>query len=85
MLRELATAGSVIEAYQNEMSKVRAEKVIVIGAPVQWTNKHIIVEQDSKSFESKLQFHAATREKAAWAVVRDPKVTVTRDWNINFR
>ena len=34
MLRELATAGSVTEAHQNEMSKVRVEKVIVIGAPV---------------------------------------------------
>ena len=65
MLRELATAGSVTEAYQNEMSKVRVEKVIVIGAPVQWTNKHVVVEQDSKSFESKFQFHAATREQAA--------------------
>lgn len=83
--QDLAPSGALSRAYRKSMERVRVEKVIVVGAPARWGEKgHVVVEQDSKAEEVELQFHAGIKGKAAWAVVRDPKVTVARDWKISF-
>jgi alpha 1,3-glucosidase len=77
-------------AYLKTMAKVRVEKVIVVGAPVEWRGKTEVVVSEEGAKESARRrkvgftFHEASGNKAAWAVVRDPKVHVGKGWKIDF-
>ena len=65
------------------MANVRLEKVIVLGAPSHWAEKkQVNAKQDLKGNKAELQFHAAKGKMAKWAVVRDPKVSIAKDWKI---
>jgi len=83
--RDMATTGPMTKSYRKSMEAVRVEKVIVIGAPNHWADKrHVTAEQDSKAVEPELLFHPTDGKRAAWAVVRDPRVSIARDWRISF-
>ena len=83
--QDFTTKGSMTKFFHKAMAEVRIEKVIFIGAPAQWAQKtHILSEQDSKKHETDFQYHSATGGKAAWAVVRDPKVSIAKGWKISL-
>jgi alpha 1,3-glucosidase len=67
------------------MKKVGVEKVIVIGAPLSWASKSSVKAiEGGSTLEAPLEFHAAEGSKAAWAVVKNPKVAIGADWTIDF-
>lgn len=78
------------EKYLKTMEKVRVEKIIVVGAPSSWKDRHDVIVLEEGQRESKrrrsfpLEYHAAVGQKAAWAVVRDPRVWIGRSWKIDF-
>lgn len=71
--------------YVKSMKDVRVERVIVIGVTDEWKAKtKVAVKQGSKSWDAKITVHGAVGKAAAYAVVRDPKVAITKDWSIDF-
>ncbi|OAG04474.1 uncharacterized protein CC84DRAFT_1120912 [Paraphaeosphaeria sporulosa] len=79
-----------LEAYLKSMSKVRVEKVIIVGAPKAWKDKTEVVVMEEGAKESArrktvaMEFHAGSGKQADWAIVRDPKVGIGRGWKIDF-
>jgi alpha 1,3-glucosidase len=82
--------GKLTEKYLKRMESVRVEKVIIIGAPKEWKKlDQVNVKEEGgkasgQSKSAKLDFHAGERDKADWAVVRDPKVAIGKGWSIEF-
>ena len=79
------------KSYHKSLSKIRVERVIVIGAPSHWKYlKHVTAEQGGKETKLDLTFHPAAeapgkkKKTTAWAVVRNPKVSIAYDWKITF-
>lgn len=78
------------EKYLKTMENVRVEKIVIVGAPKEWKDKHevIVMQEGEKETRRKksipLEFHAADGKKAAYAVVRDPRVFITRGWKVDF-
>lgn len=87
---DVGIKGSKTAAYLQTMADVRVEKVIVVGAPAAWRNRNevTVAEEGAKTSEStrkaELSWHAGSSGKAAWAVVRDPKVAIGKGWRIDF-
>ena len=87
MSADLSAPGKKTKEYLKSMAKVRVEKVIVVGAPASWEAKSkVLVSEDNgkKGRKVGLSWHRAENGKAAWAVVRDPRVAIGGDWKINF-
>ena len=86
----IGDTGAKTAAWHKTMSKVRVEKVIIVGAPSEWKGKTEVVVSEEGAKESARKkkvgftFHPAQGKKAAWAVVRDPKVAVGKGWKIDF-
>ena len=83
---DLSHGGSLSASYHKSMTKVQVEKIVVVGAPAEWQGrKEVGVEQEGSKFvTADLNFHPASGGKAAWAVVRNPKVTVAKGFTITF-
>lgn len=85
-----AKATAKQEAYLKSMSKVRVEKVIIVGAPKSWKGKLEVTVMEEGAKESArrktaaVEFHGGSGNTANWAVVRDPKVGIGRGWKIDF-
>jgi len=81
----LGTKGKLTEKYLKTMKNVSVEKVIVVGAPSSWSSKTSVKSiEGSNTFEVPLEFYAAEGGKAAWAVVKNPKLAIGSDWKIDF-
>ena len=86
----IGDTGAKTTAWHKTMSKVRVEKVIIVGAPSEWKGKTEVVVSEEGAKESarkkkvEFTFYPAQGKKAAWAVVRDPKVAVGKGWKIDF-
>jgi mannosyl-oligosaccharide alpha-1,3-glucosidase len=81
----IGTKGKLTDKYLKSMKKVGVEKVIVIGAPLSWASKSSVKAiEGGSTLEAPLEFHAAEGSKAAWAVVKNPKVAIGVDWIIDF-
>lgn len=82
---DVTAKGPLTESFRRSIAGVRVEKVVLIGAPAKWKNmKSVSAEQDGREVEAEFGFHAAKGRIAAWGVVRDPKVSVAKDWRIVF-
>ena len=89
---DTATAFTESVATEEAHGADRSErkKVIVVGAPDAWKSKGevTVAEEGTKTSEStrkvELHWHAGGSGKAAWAVVRDPKVAIGKGWRIDF-
>ncbi|KAI5295358.1 hypothetical protein KEM55_006225, partial [Ascosphaera atra] len=84
---DLGVKGSKTEDYLKATEKVTVEKVIVVGAPASWKGKdHVSVRQgpDAEPTRADMVFHAAEGKKAAYAVVKNPKVPMGQSWAIEF-
>jgi alpha 1,3-glucosidase len=78
------------EKYNKAMEKVRVEKVVIVNAPAAWKGKEEVVVMEEGAKESKrrkpvsMTYHAKDGKKAAYAVIRDPRVAIGRGWKIDF-
>jgi alpha 1,3-glucosidase len=77
----IGTKGKLTDKYLKTMKNVGVERVIVVGAPKEWAGKSSV---KAGGKDAALEFHAEEGGKAAWAVVRSPKVAVGEDWKIEF-
>src|SRR6202034_596278 len=77
----LGNRGKLTDKYLKTMKNVSIEKVIVVGAPTSWSSKTgvKVTEGSSSILEAPLEFYAAEGSKAAWAVVKNPKVAIGSD------
>jgi alpha 1,3-glucosidase len=81
----IAAKGKLTDKFLKTMKDVGVEKVVVIGAPASWAKKSYVKAQaGGKEYDVPLEFHAAEGGKAAWAVVKNPKVAIGADWTIDF-
>ncbi|KAF2496803.1 hypothetical protein BU16DRAFT_571834 [Lophium mytilinum] len=87
---DIGTQGPKTAAFAKAMAKVRVEKVVVVGAPAAWEGLAEVavseegVKESKGGRRAKVTFYPAQGVKAAWAVVRDPKVAVGKGWRIQF-
>lgn len=79
--KNIATKGKLTDKYIKIMKAVGVEKVIVIGAPKEWAQKASVKVGKE---EARLEYHAEEGKKAAWAIVKAPKVSIAEDWKIEF-
>ncbi|KAH8803199.1 putative glucosidase 2 subunit alpha [Xylogone sp. PMI_703] len=79
--KNLSVKGKLTDKYLKTMKKVEVERIIIIGAPASWADKTNV---KVSKHEVSITYHAAEGNKAAWAVVRQPKVGITEDWEIDF-
>lgn len=82
-----ASSGPKTVEYQKTMLNVLVERVVIVNAPKSWENMSsvLVVQEGSKSGSAtSLSWHAASRGKAAWAIVRRPGVAIGKDWKIDF-
>jgi mannosyl-oligosaccharide alpha-1,3-glucosidase len=83
--KDIGIKGKLTDKYLKAMKKVWVEKVIVVGAPASWASKTTVnATEGSSTYKVKIEFYAAQNGKAAWAVVRNPRVSIGTDWNIDF-
>lgn len=67
------------------MSKVRIEKIIIVGAPSDWADKKTVtLETNGNTSEAEVIFTPGASGKASVAIIRDPKAPITADWTISF-
>jgi alpha 1,3-glucosidase len=79
--KDLGSKGKLTDKYLKTMKNVSVEKVVIVGAPASWADKTSVkVGKD----EATIEYHAAAGNKAAWAVVKAPKVAIGEDWKIDF-
>ncbi|KAF4555232.1 putative glycosyl hydrolases family 31 protein 3 [Elsinoe fawcettii] len=82
--------GKKTKDYLKSIRDIRVEKVVVVNAPKSWkgrTEVSVSEEGSGKSGEARkaaLTFNEGQGGKANWAVVRDPKVRVSKGWKIDF-
>jgi mannosyl-oligosaccharide alpha-1,3-glucosidase len=85
-----AAKGRKAAAYEMSMQGVRVERVIIVGAPASWRGAEDVDVQEEGGKKSggarkaDFVFHEQQGKRAAWAVVRDPKVDIASGWKIAF-
>ncbi|TVY59550.1 Glucosidase 2 subunit alpha [Lachnellula suecica] len=77
----LGTKGKLTDKYIKTMKNVGVERVVIVGAPKEWASKASVKVGGA---EAGIEFHAEEGGKAAWAVVKNPKVAIGEDWKIEF-
>ena len=70
-----------MDKYAKTMKNVGVERVLVVGAPKSWEGKSSV---KAGGKDTALEFHGEEAGKAAWAVVKSPKVAIGEDWKIEF-
>ena len=86
---DIAVAGKKTKEFKKSIVAITVERVIVVGAPASWKNlKSVDVsEEGAKALEWRnvgFEFHEAAAGKAAWAVVKNPKMAIGDGWKIRF-
>jgi mannosyl-oligosaccharide alpha-1,3-glucosidase len=79
-------SGRRTAAYLKAVNGVVVEKIILIGAPPYWNGRHVAISETGagKGRLVALDYHASEQGKAAWAVIKKPKVNIATDWVIDF-
>ncbi|KKY28395.1 putative alpha glucosidase ii [Phaeomoniella chlamydospora] len=79
--------GSKTSSYLKSMDQVRVERVVVVNAPSSWVQKtEVLVSEDGAKSGSKAQltFTTGGKGKANYAVVRNPRMSIGKNWEIQF-
>ncbi|RDW78374.1 putative glucosidase 2 subunit alpha [Coleophoma crateriformis] len=79
--KDISTKGKATDKYLKSMKRVGIEKIVIVGAPKAWADKTSV---KVGSGEAMMEYHAGDGSKAAWAVVKGPKVAIGEDWSISF-
>ncbi|KAH8702120.1 putative alpha glucosidase II, alpha subunit [Talaromyces proteolyticus] len=84
---DIGTSGPKTGEYLKSMAGVRVERIVVVGAPLEWQQKSTVtvIEDGSKeATTAPLQFTAGLAGKAAYAIVKNPNVGIGKSWKIEF-
>jgi alpha 1,3-glucosidase len=84
---KVSEKGKLYEKYVKSIKNIRVEKVVIVNAPKSWRDKtEVTVKGAEEGEETKvaLKYHPGASGHANWAVVRDPKVAIVKDWSISF-
>lgn len=76
------------KAYLAAMSVVRVEKIIVVGAPMEWKGKTEVKVQEEGAKQprmAEMEWFEGQRGVANWAVVRDPGTDIGKAWTVEFQ
>lgn len=78
--------GKLYDKFAKTVKKVRVERVIIVNAPAAWKGKDkaVVKDDEGKENKAKMSFYEGQKGHASYAIVRDPKVAVTKDWSIMF-
>ncbi|EEH42703.1 glucan 1,3-alpha-glucosidase ROT2 [Paracoccidioides brasiliensis Pb18] len=86
--RSIGTEGPKSAQYLKTMAGVHVEKIIIVGAPDAWEAKSsvLVLEEgvQTGSRKASLQWHAKQGGKAAFAVVKNPGVSIGNLWKVDF-
>ncbi|MCJ1385410.1 hypothetical protein MMC17_008533 [Xylographa soralifera] len=83
----MGETGKRSKEYHKTMATVRIEKIVVVGAPVDWQSKTEVLAMEEGAKQGRtvpLNWYAGEPGKAAWAVVRDPGLAIGARWKIDF-
>ncbi|EEQ89263.1 alpha 1,3-glucosidase [Blastomyces dermatitidis ER-3] len=84
---DIGAKGTKTAQYLKTMAGVRVEKIIIVDAPDAWESQStvLVLEEGSQTgSQASLQWHAKQGGKAAYAVVKDPGVSIGGLWKIDF-
>jgi mannosyl-oligosaccharide alpha-1,3-glucosidase len=85
---DVTVKGAKTAGYLDTMANVRVERVIIVNAPKSWQgiSQAQVTEGGSKpgSTAVSMSWHAEANGKAAWAVLRNPRVGIGKDWEIQI-
>lgn len=68
------------------MANVAVDKIIVVGAPADWADKKEVqvTGADGKTWTAAVDYTAATKSRAAFAVIRKVGAAIGDDWTVSF-
>lgn len=74
------------EGYLKLMEIVKVERIILIGISEEWQSQlSVFVSQQGQGRrEVAMELHAPAQGKAAWAILKNLKVAIGRDWDLDF-
>jgi alpha 1,3-glucosidase len=73
-------AGSWLKA----MREVRVDRIIVVGAPASLNVDEVQIESEDKTWPVKVEYHAAEKGRAAFAVLGRVGARIGEDWSIKL-
>lgn len=73
-------AGSWLEA----MREVYVDRIIVVGAPATLNQKEVSIESEGRTWTVKVDYHAAEKDRAAFAVLGRVGARINEDWGIKL-
>lgn len=65
------------------MDDVYVDRVIVVGAPAAWDKEEVQIRSGARSWPAKVQYHAADKGRAAYAVVGRVGARIGEDWTVD--
>jgi len=77
----IAKKGKLTDKYLKSMKNVGVEKLLIVGAPKDWEGKTTVKVGSS---EARMEWHGEEEGKAAWALIKAPKVSIADDWKIEI-
>ncbi|PTU21046.1 hypothetical protein P175DRAFT_0436529 [Aspergillus ochraceoroseus IBT 24754] len=83
----IAIPGPQTAAYLKTVAKVHVEKIVVIDPPQEWKGKTsvTVMEDGAKASSSaSMEYFAQEGGQAPYAVVKNPRVGITKTWRIEF-
>jgi len=80
----LGSKGKETAWYLGTVKDIRIERVIVVGAPKTFAGKTVKVLQGGKDWETSVETIGAKSGKAGSIIIRDPKVSISQDFEIYF-
>ena len=84
---EVAKPSKKRKAYLAAMAAVRVEKIVVVGAPVEWKGRSEVKVQEEGGKQSRMvemRWFEGQKGMANWAVVRDPGMEIGKGWTVEF-
>jgi alpha 1,3-glucosidase len=78
--------GKKTQDFLDLMKNVRVERIILIGLPSEWAGKKKVKvsEGRGKPWTVPIDVHPQEGVKASWATIKNPKVAIWSDWNVDF-
>jgi mannosyl-oligosaccharide alpha-1,3-glucosidase len=80
----LGTRGKLSSSYLKSMQDIRVERIILVGIPKKFTGSTVKVIQSGKEWDTTVLKSKSLSGKARSIIIRDPKVRIGEDWEIQF-
>lgn len=84
---DIGGTGPKTTSFLGSLMKIKIERIVIVNAPVSWkTHAHVRASQASTDFEgsAEVTYHESHDRIAAWAVIKNPRVSIVADWIVDF-